>query len=70
MKLSIDPEKVIDIIENKENIKLLEYQKVIIRKMISEMNSGKIPICHGLQKAIRGELDETLPSSGKSGRET
>ena len=67
MKPFIDPEKVIDIIENKENIKLLEYQKYAIREYISKINGRKIPVCHELQKVLRGEPDETLSTSGKSG---
>lgn len=70
MKLNIDPEKVIDIIENKENIKLFECQKYMIRKYISEINKDRIPVCYELQTAVRGETDETLPASGKSSRET
>ena len=49
MKRNIDPEKVIDIIENKENLKLLECQKYMIRKWISEINEDKIPVCYDLQ---------------------
>ena len=73
MKRNIDPEKLIDIIENKENLKLLECQKYMIRKWISEINEDKIPVCYELQTALdrlRQEevmFNETLPTSGESG---
>lgn len=67
MRPLIDPEKVIDIIENEENIKLIEYQKYMIREYISKINGRRIPLCHELQKVVRGEPNETLSSSGEGG---